>query len=376
MAENVDARIAVIPGDGVGPEVTAVACDLMVAAADGVGVRLNTVEFAWGAAHYRAHGRAMPVDAAKQLRAFEAILFGSLGAPDLPDHEVVWSLIELRKQLDLAANLRPVVSFKGVPTPFVERTKVDFVVVRENTEGEYSGVGGRTRITGVGDIALAVAVHSEMAIEQLARFSFELARSRRARLTLVSKANAIHHAFSLWEEVVERVGAGYPEVAYDRSLVDAAAARMIQQPESFDVILCSNLFGDVLSEIGATLQGGVGTSPSANVPVDGRSPGLFEPIHGSAPDLAGRGVANPTGAILSAAMLLEHIGATIAADRLRAATRVALSDASSRTADLGGPASTKQFGDAVDRALADIVISASKPSAAGSVERRGALSDG
>ena len=361
MTDLATAKVAVIPGDGVGPEVIEVASRLMVMAAAQAGVTLETVEFPWGAARHRQHGRALPERAAQQLREFDAVLFGSFGDPDLPDHEVVGSLIELRKQLDLAANLRPVEKWPGIPTPFLDRIRADFLVVRENTEGEYSGVGGRTRVTGVGDVAIAVAVHSERTIAQLARYAFDLARGRRKALTLVGKANAIYHAFSLWEEVVGKVALEFPDVAYDRSYVDAAAARMIQHPESFDVVLCSNLFGDVLSEIGSTLQGGLGTAASANVATDGSRPGLFEPIHGSAPDLAGRGVANPTGAILSAAMLLEHIGVAEAANHLRAATRLALADEAARTQDLGGSASTREFGDTVALALKGDMIPGSPP---------------
>lgn len=345
------ARIAVIAGDGVGPEVVGVAQKLLTQALTTIDVATEFAEFGWGSAHYRAHGRAMPADAAETLRAYHGILFGSLGSPDLPDNEVVWSLIDLRKQLDLAANVRPVLSWPGIPTPFRNDVSADFVVVRENTEGEYSGIGGRARVTRIGDIALAVAVHSESTIRTLARYSFELAQRRRGLMTLVSKSNAIYHAFSLWEEIVGAVATEFPDVRYEVCLVDAAAARMIQRPESFDVILTSNLFGDVLSEIGSTLQGGLGMAASANVPT-GAGIGLFEPIHGSAPDIAGRGIANPTGAVLSAAMLADHIGYPVAAERLRVATqRAAASE--TRTGDLGGTATTEEFGAAIAGYLDD-----------------------
>lgn len=345
-------RVALIPGDGIGPEVVTVAARLLHETLTGEGVNLETTGFDWGSKHYLAHGRAMPQDAPSTLRAYNGILFGALGTPELPDNEVVWSLIELRKQLDLAANVRPVMRWPGVLTPFVDGTSADFVVVRENTEGEYSGVGGRTRVTSIGDVAIAVAVHSETTIASLARYSFELARTRRNRLTLISKANAIYHAFSLWEEVVGKIATEYPDVEYETCLVDAAAARMIQHPESYDVLLTSNLFGDVLSEIGSTLQGGLGMAASANVPTVATGPGLFEPIHGSAPDIAGRGIANPTGAVLSAAMLLDHLGYQAAGDRLRAATRAAVTSAI-RTSDLGGAASTTAFGEAISGHLAE-----------------------
>jgi tartrate dehydrogenase/decarboxylase / D-malate dehydrogenase len=345
------ARIAVIPGDGVGPEVIRVAESLLVQAGQDAGLSLTLEHFGWGSGHYLEHGRAMPEDASETLRAYDGILFGSLGTPSLPDNEIVWSLIELRKRLGLSANVRPVLQWAGIPTVFAERGEADIVVVRENTEGEYSGIGGRSHIQGDGGVAIAVALHSERTIANLARYAFDLARRRRKLLTLVSKANAIYHAFSLWEEVVGDVSTEFPDVTYETCLVDAAAARMIQRPESFDVMLTSNLFGDVLSEIGSTLSGGVGMCGSANVPTDGRRPGLFEPIHGSAPDIAGRGIANPVGAIMSAAMLLDDIGHVDIGDRIRAATRIAAMEA--RTADLGGTAGTAEFGDLVLKNLAD-----------------------
>jgi tartrate dehydrogenase/decarboxylase/D-malate dehydrogenase len=345
-------RIAVIAGDGVGPEVTAVAEGVLIRAAQGFDLSVTLDHFGWGSEHYLAHGRAMPADAAETLRAYDAVLFGSFGTPALPDSEIVWSLIELRKQLGLSANVRPVLQWPGIPTVFASRREADLVVVRENTEGEYSGVGGRSHIQDDGgSVAIAVAVHSERTIAGLARYAFGLAQRRRNQLTLISKANAIHHAFSLWEEVVEQVAAEFPEVAYEVCLVDAAAARMIQRPESFDVMLTSNLFGDVLSEIGSTLAGGLGMCGSANVPTDGRRPGLFEPIHGSAPDIAGRGIANPTGAVLSAAMLLDHLGHGEIGDRIRSATRDAA--ALARTPDLGGTASTGEFGDLIIKNLSE-----------------------
>ena len=343
-------RVAVIPGDGVGPEVTAVAEKVLIQAAEYGGLPITCDHFAWGSEHYLANGRAMPEDAPDLLRDYAGILFGSFGTPALPDNEVVWSLIELRKHLDLSANVRPVLQWPGIPTVFAERGEADLVIVRENTEGEYSGIGGRTRVFHEGSIAIAVAVHSEPTIANLARYAFNLARGRRNLLTLISKANAIYHAFSLWEQVVGDVATEFSDVEYEVCLVDAAAARMIQRPDSFDVMLTSNLFGDVLSEIGSTLSGGLGMCGSGNVPIDGRQPGLFEPIHGSAPDIAGRGIANPIGAIMSAAMLLDHLGHSQLADRIRSATRAAAMVA--RTPDLGGTASTVEFGELVLKNLA------------------------
>lgn len=354
-------RVAVIAGDGVGPEVIGVAAPLMVQAAHEAGVSVHLTKLPWGSSRYRTHGRAFPEGAAQELEDFDAVLFGALGDPELPEHEIVGSLIELRKQLDLAANLRPVELWPGIPTPFHEGFRASFVVVRENTEGEYSGLGGRTRAPGGGDMAVAIAVHSQATIERLARFAFTLAERRNEKLTLITKSNAIFHAFSLWEEVVREVASEFVTVEYEECLVDAAAARIVQRPHTFDVLLCSNLFGDVLSEIGSTLQGGLGMSPSANVPIVGERPGLFEPIHGSAPDLAGRGIANPTGAILASALLLDHVGVPEAADRLRRATRAALASPGWRTPDLGGDATTEQVGRAIAALLEDARVDGEVP---------------
>lgn len=347
-------RIAVVPGDGVGPEVVDVAETVLVQALRDAALAAQFDHFDWGSRHYLETGRAMPEDAADTVRAYDGILFGSLGTPALPDNEVVWSLIELRKQLGLGVNLRPAHSWPGVPTVFAERGEADLVVVRENTEGEYSGIGGRSILQGAGNVAVAVAVHSEHTIAALARYAFGLARRRRKLLTLISKSNAIYHVFSLWEQVVGEVASEFPDVAYETCLVDAAAARMIQRPESFDVVLASNLFGDILSEIGATLSGGIGMCGSANVATDGSRPGLFEPIHGSAPDIAGRGIANPIGTVISAAMLLDHIGHESIADRIRVATRAAALVA--RTADLGGTASTAEFGELILEKLSEQTV--------------------
>jgi tartrate dehydrogenase/decarboxylase / D-malate dehydrogenase len=264
----------------------------------------------------------------------------------------VWTLVlPLRKALDLYVNVRPVTAWPGLPGPVAGGADADFVVVRENTEGEYSGFGGRIHAGTPAEVATEVAVHSRFAIERCARYAFGLARQRRGTLTLVTKSNVMRHGYALWDEVVLGMAADFPDVLVETAFVDAMAARMIERPGSLDVLLCSNLFGDVLSDLGAPLAGGLGMAPSANIAPEGDAPGIFEPVHGSAPDIAGRGIANPSAAVLSAAMLLDETGCPHAAGALRAAVGAAVSEGGARTPDLGGTATTDQAAAAIDEAL-------------------------
>lgn len=344
-------RVACIPGDGVGPEVVAATLPVLSLAAARSGVDLDVVELDWGGEHYLRTGQAMPDDAAEVVRTCDAVLFGAVGRPDVPDHVLVRGLIiALRQQLDLAVNLRPARSWDGVPGVLRQSAGVDLVIVRENTEGEYVGVGGRVRHGLGGQLGLEVAVHSEPVITRLARFAFDLARSRRRRLSLVTKSNAMAYGYTLWDDVVGDVARDYPDVAFERVLVDAMAARMVQRPQSLDVLLCSNLFGDILSDLAAALVGGMGMAPSANL-LPGATPGLFEPVHGSAPDIAGRGLANPVACLLSGALMLEHTGVPAAATAVRDAVAEALLDPDVHTPDLGGAGTTQRVADAVLAAL-------------------------
>jgi tartrate dehydrogenase/decarboxylase/D-malate dehydrogenase len=342
-------RIAVIEGDGVGQEVVPQARR----AVDALGVPVEWTLLPWGSSYWHETGRMMPADALDVLRDHEAVLLGAVGDPGVPDHETLWGmLLPIRQSLDLWANLRPVRLLEGAPRRLAGRgpEDVDMLFVRENTEGEYSGVGGRVHDGLPHELAVEGGVFTRTAIERLMRYSFALARTRRSRLTSATKSNASRYGYVLWDEIAERVAAEFPDVAYEPVLVDALAARMITDPGSLDVVVASNLFGDILTDVGAAIQGGMGMAASANVAPGGDVPGLFEPVHGSAPDIAGRGIANPIGCLWSASMMLEHIGEDAAAGRLQDAIATVVRDGP-RTADLGGEASTAGVGDAVVAAI-------------------------
>ena len=341
-------RLAVIPGDGVGPEVIEATVPVIRAAVAAEGVELETRELDWGGERFLREGAAMPADAAAVVTAHDAVLFGAVGRPDVPDHELVWGLIiGLRQQLDLAVNVRPVRAFAGVPTKVHDTDGVDLVIVRENTEGEYVGAGGLAHAGTGHDVGIEVAVHSRRVIERAAHHAFALAEQRSGRLSLVTKSNAMRYGYPLWDRVVTEVAEQYPQVELEIVLVDAMAARMIQAPRSLDVLLAGNLFGDILSDLAAVLAGGMGMAPSANILPGGQVPGVYEPVHGSAPDIAGRGVANPVACLLSGALLLEDLGHTHAADGIRQAVAAALLDPVNHTPDLGGNATTADLASAV-----------------------------
>ncbi|HET8601716.1 MAG TPA: isocitrate/isopropylmalate dehydrogenase family protein [Segeticoccus sp.] len=347
-------RVAVIPGDGVGPEVVEATLPVLRAALDRQGESLEITELDWGGERFLREGAAMPADAAEVARAHDAVLFGAVGRPDVPDDELVWGLIiGLRQQLDLAVNIRPVRAFAGVPTRVRGTDGVDLVIVRENTEGEYTGAGGLVHAGTGDDLAVEVAVHSRRVIERAAEHACRLAEQRTGRLALVTKSNAMRHGYPLWDRVVREVAERHPEVELETVLVDAMAARMIQAPRSLDVLLASNLFGDILSDLAAVLAGGMGMAPSANILPGGDVPGVYEPVHGSAPDIAGRGLANPTACLLSGALLLEDLGHDKAADLVREAVATTLADPHHHTPDLGGRASTTDLAAAVLRQVTD-----------------------
>jgi tartrate dehydrogenase/decarboxylase/D-malate dehydrogenase len=342
-------RIAVIEGDGVGREVVPQARR----AVEALGVAVAWKLLPWGSDYWHETGHMMPADALDVLREHEAVLLGAVGDPSVPDHESLWGmLLPIRQSLDLWANLRPVRLLEGAPRRLADRVPedVDMLFVRENTEGEYSGVGGRAH-RGLGhEVAVEAGVFTRFAIERLMRHSFTLARERSGRLTSATKSNASRFGYVLWDEVAEHVATEFPDVRYERVLVDALAARMVTNPGSLDVVVASNLFGDILTDLGAAIQGGMGMAASANVAPGGDAPGLYEPVHGSAPDIAGQGIANPIGALWSASMMLEHIGEQPAAGRLQEAIATVVHDGP-RTLDLGGEASTTEVGDAVVAAI-------------------------
>jgi tartrate dehydrogenase/decarboxylase / D-malate dehydrogenase len=294
----------------------------------------------------------MPDNAADMLLGFDAVLFGAVGRLDIPPHVSVWGLIlALRQALDLYVNLRPVHVWPGLSIPIRDAEGTDFVVVRENTEGEYAGAGGRSHAGTPNDVAIEIGIHSRAAIERVAHYAFQLARGRRGRVSLVTKSNVSRFGYALWDEVVHEIHAGYPDVECESVFVDAMAARMIERPQSLDVLLCSNLFGDILSDLGAPLQGGLGMAPSANLRPGGGVPGIFEPVHGSAPDIAGRGIANPAACVLSAALLLDDRDCPEGATALKRAVGEAYAREAARTPDIGGTATTEQAAEEIGAAL-------------------------
>ena len=347
-----DYRIAVIGGDGVGPEVLAAGMAVLETAARGF--TLSWELLPWGSDYYQANGVMMPADGLSALAGFDAIYLGAVGRPDVPDHISLWGLLlPIRQHFDLYLNVRPVRLLPGVISPLRDRgpADIDLVVVRENSEGEYAGVGGRVHTGHPSEVGIAVDVFTRSGVERLARYSFELARSRRGRLASITKSNASPHHFVMWDEIVSAMHADYPDVTLERILVDAAAAYFVSSPERFDVVVASNLFGDILTDIGAVIQGGMGMAASANITADRSRPGMFEPVHGSAPDIAGTGRANPVGAIWAGAMMLDHLGEQAAGAAVLAAVEHVLASTDVRTADLGGTASTDEVGQEVIRAL-------------------------
>ena len=336
-------RIAVIPGDGAGPEVTAEARK----AVDTLGLDVEWTELPWGSAFFHEHGTMMPADALDVTRRHDAVLVGAVGDPSVPDHVSLWGLLlPLRQGLDLWANIRPARLLEGIPSPLAGSPAVDMLFVRENTEGEYSGVGGRAHMGLPHEVGIETAVFTREGVRRVVQHAFEVAEQRRGLLTSATKSNASRYGYVLWDEIVSEVAAEHPDVAVDRALVDALAARMVSNPLSLDVVVASNLFGDVLTDIAAVLQGGMGMAASASVAPGTGTTAIFEPVHGSAPDIAGKGLANPVGAIWSASLMLDHLGETDAARRLMGAVETVCKDGP-RTRDIGGSASTSEVGDAV-----------------------------
>jgi tartrate dehydrogenase/decarboxylase/D-malate dehydrogenase len=322
-------------------------------AVDALGLGIEWVELPWGSAWYHEHGRMMPADWREQLAGFRAVLLGAIGDPSVPDHVSLWgSILELRQRLDLWANLRPCRLLPGIPGPLAGcgPEEIDIIFVRENTEGEYAGVGGRSHRGLPGEVGIEVSVFTRAGVERIVRFAFEQASARRGLLTSATKSNASRFGYVLWDEVVEEAAADFKGVRVERVLVDALAARMVRAPDSLDVVVASNLFADILTDLGAAIQGGMGMAASANIAPGTSEIGIFEPVHGSAPDIAGQGIANPAGAIWSASLMLDHLGEPEAAARLLGALEDACR-AGPRTRDVGGTATTREVGDAVAAAL-------------------------
>ena len=341
-------KIAILPGDGIGKETMPQAMRVLRAAVDATGVSIETEEFPWGAEHCLETGVLMPDDGVETLRQFDAIWFVAAGHPDLPDYRASWEFVfVIRKQFAQYINLRPVRTFAGVPTLLADQSHaVDMMIVRENSEGEYAGPGGVVHVGQPGELAVQTNVFTRMAIERAARFAFDLARTRRKHVTNVTKSNAILHGNVFWDRVVEEVAAEYPDVEYSLLLVDASTMKFIQSPGQFDVIVTTNQYGDILSDLGGAMVGSIGLSTSSNLNPMREYPSMFEPVHGTAPDIAGRGVANPIATILAGANMMEHLGEYESASTMRRAVEGALADGV-KTGDLGGSASTAEMAEAV-----------------------------
>ncbi|WP_372472036.1 tartrate dehydrogenase [Jidongwangia harbinensis] len=336
-------RIAVIPGDGIGREVTAAARAVLDTVTTRHGIALDYDEFDWSCERYARDGAMMPPDGIARLRPYNAILLGAVGWPGVPDHVSLWGLlIPIRRAFRQYVNLRPIRVFPGVASPLRDARpgEVDFVVVRENVEGEYSEIGGRLNRGFPDELAVQEAVFTRAGVTRIADYAFTLARRRRSYLTSATKSNGIVHTLVFWDEVLAERAAGFPDVRCDAEHIDALAAKLVLQPQRFDVIVASNLFGDILSDLAAAVAGSIGIAPSANLDPTGAYPSMFEPVHGSAPDIAGQGVANPVGAVWSAAMMLDHLGHERAAADVLAAIESCLAAPETRTRDLGGTADT------------------------------------
>ncbi len=349
-------RIAAIPADGIGLEVIPEGIRVLEVLQKCTGnFRMTFETFPWGSDYYHAHGRMMPENGLDTLKAFDAIYFGAVGHPSVPDHISLWGLrLPICQGFDQYANVRPARILPGVRSPLKDRGPgdLDWVIVRENTEGEYAGVGGRAHQAHAEEVGMEVAVFTRAGVFRIMRFAFELARKRpRRMLTLVTKSNAQRHGMVLWDEIFAAVATDYPDVSTDRLLVDAATTRMVLRPETLDVLVATNLHADILSDLAAALSGSLGMGATANLNPERKYPSMFEPIHGSAFDIMGKGIANPIGTFWSAVLMLEHLGEKEAAGMLMKAIETVTARGESMPADLGGRATTREVTDAVCASL-------------------------
>jgi tartrate dehydrogenase/decarboxylase / D-malate dehydrogenase len=347
-------KLAVLPGDGIGGEVIPAGLQVLRALAETFSLfDFVTQEFDWGSARYLKTGAMMPRDGTQQLErgGFDAILLGPVGDPRVPDHVTLWGLLlPIRQGFDQYINLRPMRLLPGIRTPLANRVPkdIDMVCVRENAEGEYSGVGGRVHRGRADEVAIQSSVHTRYGTERVLRYAFEYARANhRRKVTSATKSNAMQYNMVFWDDVFALVAAQYAEIAHEQQLVDSLAARFVSKPESLDVIVASNLFGDILTDLGAAISGSMGIAPSANLNPERQYPSLFQAIHGSAPDITGKGIANPLGTIWSVQMMLEHLGESDAAAALMRAIEEFAAKSTAKTPDLGGSATTHQATDAV-----------------------------
>jgi len=348
-------RIAVIPGDGIGKEVVPEGLRVLDAAATKFNIALQWDHFDWNCDYYLKHGLMMPENWKDQIGRHDAIFFGAVGWPALvPDHTSLWGmLVKLRREFDLYVNLRPVRLFQGVPTPLVNREpgEIDFYIVRENTEGEYSSIGGRVFSGTSREIVIQESVFTRRGIDRVLKFAFELAEKRpRKRLTSATKSNGISISMPYWDERVVQMSTKYPAIHVDKYHIDILAAHFVQHPDRFDVVVASNLFGDILSDLGPACTGTIGIAPSANLNPERTFPSLFEPVHGSAPDIFGKGIANPIGQVWAGSMMLEHLGHGEAAAAIMRGIETVLAEGP-RTPDMGGNATTSEVGKAVSSVI-------------------------
>jgi len=349
-------RIAAIPGDGIGTEVVSAGVEVLHALAKREGnFQFKVDHFDWGGEYYKKHGRMMPENGRSLIRNHDAILFGSAGHPDIPDHITLWGLrLAICQSFDQYANVRPTRVLPGITSPLrsVKQKELDWVIVRENSEGEYAGVGGRAHQGSPLEAATDVAMFTRAGVERIMRFAFRLAQSRpRKLLTVVTKSNAQRYAMVMWDEIATEIASEFKEVTWDKMLVDAMTMRMVMRPETIDTVVATNLHADILSDLAAALAGSLGIAPTANLNPERAFPSMFEPIHGSAFDIMGKGVANPVGTFWSAVMMLEHLGEKAAGDRLMEAIERVTADDRFHTPDLGGKAKTSDVTAAVIDAI-------------------------
>jgi tartrate dehydrogenase/decarboxylase / D-malate dehydrogenase len=343
-------NIAVIAGDGIGKEVVPEGIRVLEAAGQRFGFRLNWQSFDWSCETYVKTGKMMPADGLQQLRPFDAIFLGAVGHPSVPDHVSLWGLlIPIRRTFRQYVNLRPVHLFAGIETPLKnwKPGQIDFCIVRENNEGEYSNIGGRLYEGTEEEMAVQQTVFTRRGVNRVMRFAFELARKRRKHLTSATKSNGIIHTMPFWDECFHGMAAQFPDVRTDQYHIDILTAHFVRHPDWFDVVVGSNLFGDILSDLGPAVVGSIGIAPSANLNPEKEFPSMFEPVHGSAPDIAGKGIANPIGQIWSGAMMLRQLGVADAADAVENAIAEILAQSKVRTPDIGGTSTTKDLGAAI-----------------------------
>jgi len=348
-------RIAAIPGDGIGKEVVPEGMRALEAAATKFGFALEWTEFPWSCETYAQTGAMMPEDGLDQLAKFDAIFLGAVGFPGVPDHVSLWGLlIPIRRTMEQYINLRPVRLLKGITSPLAGRGRedIDFVVVRENNEGEYSEIGGRLYAGTEREMVVQESVFTRAGVDRVLRYAFELAGTRPAKhLTSATKSNGIIHTMPYWDERFRAMASSYPDIATDQYHIDILTAHFVTHPDWFDVVVGSNLFGDILSDLGPAVAGSIGIAPSANINPEGDHPSMFEPVHGSAPDIAGQGIANPIGQIWSGAMMLDHLGESAAARAIEDAIESVLENPALLTPDMGGKATTQDLGKAIAEIL-------------------------